>query len=172
MSPIRRLRGSLIVKGESRVQVDDEQAFTRFVKETEPRLSYALAAAYGPEVGADATADALAYAWENWERIREMTNPAGYLYRVGQSRSRRYRRPKRLFPGVAPFEVHEVEPALPGALESLTRNQRVAVVLLHALEWTEQEAADLLGVSRSTVRTHAERAMSRLRAALEVTVDA
>ena len=28
-----------------------EQAFTRFVKEVEPRLSYALAAAYGPETG-------------------------------------------------------------------------------------------------------------------------
>ena len=39
-----------------------KQAFTRFVKETEPRLSYALAAAYGPEVRAEATADTLAYA--------------------------------------------------------------------------------------------------------------
>ena len=160
------------MKGESRVQADDEQAFTRFVKETEPRLSYALAAAYGPEVGADATADALAYAWEQWERIREMRNPAGYLYRVGQSKSRVYRRPKRLFPSVAPADVHDVEPALPGALESLTRNQRVAVVLLHGLEWTEQEIADLLGVSRSTVRTHAERGLGRLRSALEVTIDA
>ena len=154
------------------MQADDEQAFTRFVKETEPRLSYALAAAYGPEVGADATADALAYAWEQWERIREMKNPAGYLYRVGQSKSRAYRRPKRLFPGVAPSDVHHVEPALPAALESLTRNQRVAVVLLHGLEWTEQEIADLLGVSRSTIRTHAERGLTRLRGALEVTIDA
>ena len=63
-----------------------EQAFTRFVEETEPRLSYALAAAYEPEVGAEATADALAYAWEHWERIERMGNPAGHLYRVGQSR--------------------------------------------------------------------------------------
>ena len=61
-----------MMKGESQVQADEEQAFTRFVKETEPRLSYALAAAYGPEVGADATADALAYAWENWEKVRGM----------------------------------------------------------------------------------------------------
>ncbi len=161
-----------MVKGELQVQADDEQAFTRFVKETEPRLSYALAAAYGPEVGADATADALTYAWENWDKVRVMNNPAGYLYRVGQSRSRIYRRPHLLFPGVAPLEIHDVEPGLPGALESLTRNQRVAVVLLNALEWTENEAAEFLGVSRSTVRTHAERGMNRLRAALEVTVDA
>ena len=154
------------------MQADDEQAFTRFVKETEPRLSYALAAAYGPEVGADAAADALGYAWENWDRVRTMDNPAGYLYRVGQSRSRRYRRPRSLFPGVAPTEIREIEPALPRALEGLTRNQRVAVVLIHGLAWTEHEAAELLGVSRSTVRTHAERGLSRLRAALEVTIDA
>lgn len=154
------------------MQADDEQAFTRFVKETEPRLSYALAAAYGPEVGADAAADALGYAWENWDRVRTMDNPAGYLYRVGQSRSRRYRRPRSLFPGVAPTEIQEIEPALPRALEGLTRNQRVAVVLIHGLAWTEHEAAELLGVSRSTVRTHAERGLSRLRAALEVTIDA
>jgi hypothetical protein len=62
-----------------------EQAFTRYVKETEPRLSYALAAAYGPEVGAEATADALAYAWEHWERIERMGNPAGYRYRVARA---------------------------------------------------------------------------------------
>ena len=27
--------------------------------------------------GADATAEALAYAWENWERVKVMDNPAG-----------------------------------------------------------------------------------------------
>ena len=148
-----------------------EQAFTRFVKETEPRLSYALAAAYGPEVGAEATADAFAYAWENWERIKGMVNPAGYLYRVGQSRSRRYRRPRVLFPRPTPDQPSFVEPALPTALEGLTRNRRAAVTLIHALGWTEREAAELVGISRSTLRTHAERGLSRLRAELEVHVD-
>lgn len=149
-----------------------EQAFTRFVKETEPRLSYALAAAYGPEVGAEATADALAFAWEHWERIKRMGNPVGYLYRVGQSRSRRYRRPRTLFPRVWTNDRPLVEPALPAALEDLTRNQRVAVTLIHALGWTQREAADLMGISRSTVRTHAERGLDHLRAAMEVRIDA
>ena len=149
-----------------------EQAFTRFVKETEPRLSYALAAAYGPEVGAEATADALAYAWEHWERIERMGNPAGYLYRVGQSRSRRYRRPRALFPSPPPREDHSTEPTLPLALEDRTRNQRVAVTLVHALGWSERESAELMGISRSTLRTHAERGLGRLRAAMEVQVDA
>lgn len=64
--------------------VDDE--FTVFFQEIEPRLSYALAAAYGVEVGKESAADALAHAWENWNKLRGMDNPGGYLYRVGQNR--------------------------------------------------------------------------------------
>ena len=44
------------------VEPDERQMFTRFTKETKYRLSYALAAAYGLEVGAEATAGALAWA--------------------------------------------------------------------------------------------------------------
>jgi hypothetical protein len=29
--------------------------------------------------GRDAAADALAYGWEHWERIKDMKNPIGYL---------------------------------------------------------------------------------------------
>ncbi len=146
--------------------VDDE--FTVFVKEMEPRLSYALAAAYGIEVGRESTADALAYAWEHWSKVRPMANPGGYLYRVGQSSARRYRRSGPLFPAVASGELPEVEPGLPEALSSLSQAQRTAVVLMYVLEWTEREAADLLGVDRSTIRRHRDRGLAKLRAALEV----
>ena len=148
-----------------------DRDFTRFVKEVEPRLSYALAATYGPEIGSEATADALAYAWEHWDTIEGMSNPAGYLFRVGQSESRRYRRPRVLFPRVAPELATMVEPALPRALGRLTTNQRVSVLLVHGLGCSDQEAADLLGLSRSTVRSHVERALGRLRTELGVPVD-
>lgn len=148
-----------------------DRAFTRFVKEAEPRLSHALAAAYGPEVGVECTSDALCYAWEHWQEIQSMTNPVGYLYRVGQSRSRRYRRPRVLFPHV-PHERYGFEPALPVALESLSRNQRVAVVLVCALGCSERETAEIMGSSRATVRTHLERGLERLRHEMGVTVDA
>ena len=148
-----------------------DREFTRFVKEVEPRLSYAFYAAYGPEVGNDVTADALAYAWEHWDRVAKMENPAGYLYRVGQSNARRYHRPRILFPKADPGHTPDCEPGLPAALEELSEAQRQAVILVYALEWTEEEAARVLGKSRSTVRTHLERGLARLRQSLEVAAD-
>ena len=154
------------------MKTHDRQAFTRFVKEAEPRLSYALAAAYGFEIGAEATADALAWGWEHWSDLRRKKSPIGYLYRVGQSKARRYTRPRVLFPSFPAAETPTVEPGLQPALESLSRNQRVAVVMLHAMDFSEREVADLLGISRWAVRTHADRGLQRVRAALGVTVDA
>ncbi len=145
--------------------------FTRFVKEVEPRLSYAFYAAYGPEVGSEITAESLVHAWENWSRLSEMDNPAGYLYRVGQSKARWYHRERAYFPQPSPSVIPDVEPKLPEALRHLTRNQRLAVVLVYGMEWTEDEVAILIGRSRSTVRTHLERGMARLRDELEVTID-
>lgn len=150
----------------------DNEEFTIFVQEVEPRLSLALAAAYGVDVGRDSAADALLYAWEHWIEVQVMKNPAGFLYRVGQSAARRYRRGTPLFPAVDRRELPRVEPALPAALLSLSEAQRTAVVLVHVLEWTEREAADLLGVDRSTIRRHRDRGLAKLRTALEVTADA
>ena len=104
------------------MEPDERQTFTRFVKETEPRLSYALAAAYGLEVGAEATADAFAWAWEHWETLEDKRNPAGYLYRVGQSKARRYCRPQVLFPSLPAAEVPAVEPGPTDALADAVTN--------------------------------------------------
>ena len=67
--------------------------FEGFVREGEPRLRRALVAASGSEEGRDATAEAFAYAWEHWKRVRQMPNALGYLFRVAQSRRRRRRVP-------------------------------------------------------------------------------
>ncbi len=150
--------------------IDTEREFTRFVKETEPRLSYAFAAAYGIEVGAEVTADALAWAWEHWGEVEEMKNPAGYLYRVGQSKARTYFRPTVLFPPVAASDGLTAD--LHDVLDRLSKNQRVAVLLIHGLRYTEREVADLLGISRWSVRTHADRGLAKLRDALGVSADA
>jgi RNA polymerase sigma factor (sigma-70 family) len=143
-----------------------EERFSRFVAATEPRLRRALVAFYGVDVGSEATADALAVAWERWPEIEPMSNPVGYLFRVGQSRSRRYRRRSLVFPAVVAEELPEVDPRLPTALARLSHRQRAAVLLVHAHGWTQAETADALGCSISTVRNHLDRGMRRLRAEL------
>jgi RNA polymerase sigma-70 factor (ECF subfamily) len=145
--------------------------FEAFFERTEPRLRRAFAAAYGPDRGGDALAEAMAWAWEHWSDVQRMTNAVGYLYRVGQSRTRHRKRPLVL-PPVSEVGVPWVEPGLPAALALLSEHQRVAVVLAHGYGWTQREVADLLGLSASTVQNHVERGLLRLRAAMEVTTDA
>ena len=140
--------------------------FRTFVENVGARLRQGLVAAYGPEVGAEATAEALAYAWAHWDRIAKMDNPGGYLYRVGQSKSRWYRRRPPRLPEVPDAALPWIEPSLPAALRRLPRQQRVAVVLCHGYGWTRSEVAELLGVTPSTVQRHVERGMSKLRTGL------
>jgi RNA polymerase sigma factor (sigma-70 family) len=144
------------------------EAFSRFVESVEPRLLRALIASAGPDVGREATADALLYAWKNWDRIRDMENSVGYLYRVGRSRVRRYRKRSVLFPAETSNPDPWIEPGLGVALEQLTERQRASVLLVEGYDWTYQEAAEVMGLSRSSVQRHVERGMAKLRRALEV----
>jgi DNA-directed RNA polymerase specialized sigma24 family protein len=59
--------------------------FERFVDEVETRVRRAHVAGFGAIAGRQAAADALAWAWQNWERVREFESPVGYLYRVGRT---------------------------------------------------------------------------------------
>lgn len=65
-----------------------------------------------------------------------------------------------------------MEPALPDALASLSERQRVATVLVHGAGWTYAEVAGLFDVDRGTIKKHADRGLEKLRAAMEVNVDA
>ena len=139
-----------------------------FVRDAERRLSYAFAAAYGPELGREATAESMAYAWEHWDRIAPMENPGGYLYRVGMSKARLRRLARPEFPTVSSRVSPWVEPGLPEALGRLSVPQRQAVWLVHGYEWKVAEVASSLDVSIATVRKHLERGEKKLRKALGV----
>jgi DNA-directed RNA polymerase specialized sigma24 family protein len=144
----------------------DTQEFQLFVLRVEPNLRRALLAKYGIDRGREATAEALAWAWEHWSRMKRMKNPTGYLVRVGQSHSRT----RMTRPVFVRSEWHDplVEPALGKALEELSEAQRTAVVLVHGYEWTLREVAELNGTKVTTVQTHLDRGLHKLRAALEV----
>jgi RNA polymerase sigma factor (sigma-70 family) len=149
--------------------------FAEFVRSAEPLLRRALGAAYGASVGREAALDALSWGWEHWDRLSRMTNPVGYLYRVGQSRaSEHFARQARFAeldgePRSMATDDVAADPELPAALRALSTQQRAAAVLVHGYGVPLREAAELMDVSVATVRKHCDRAMRHLRVALEVT---
>jgi DNA-directed RNA polymerase specialized sigma24 family protein len=145
--------------------------FESFAVDAEPRLRRALSSTFGPVVGREAAVDALAYGWENWSRISAMANPVGYLYRVGFTAGRRAVKqlPRNVHVASVDREL-VIEPKLDDALRRLSPQQRAVVVLVHGYGYSLQEVADMLGLKRTSVQNHAERAMTRLRSIIgEVT---
>jgi DNA-directed RNA polymerase specialized sigma24 family protein len=149
---------------------DELASFDDFVRRVESRLRVALVATYGAHDGRAATVDALSWAWEHWDRVKAMTNPLGYLYRVGQSASRRY--------ATRPIPFHQVEPTaddalainpdLATAIMRLPAQQRTVLMLVHAFGWSQRDVANTLEITPSTVREHLDRAVTRLNNDLEV----
>ena len=148
------------------------RSFETFVRRDGPRLRRVLAARYGIDIGVDAADAALAWAWEHWDRVGTMANPAGYLYRVAQTRARRalergelLRFPTELGPSVELGSVM-LDRDLSDALAGLSEQQRMAVLLVHAFGWTPAEVGQFLGVPAVTVRSHVRRGLRRLRTLL------
>lgn len=152
----------------------DDQAspYEVFHQIAEPRLRVALVAAFGADLGREAAVEALVYGWENWDRIKAMDNPVGYLYRVGHRFARRQALRKQvLFPPAPSPSEPWVEPGLPAALNGLSPSQRQAVILICAYRYSYREVAGILRVAPSTIQQHCERGLRKLRSALGVRAD-
>ncbi|MCB0966720.1 MAG: RNA polymerase sigma factor [Ilumatobacter sp.] len=150
----------------------DEPAFEELFRAVEAPLRRTLVAWYGPTLGRDAAQAAMEWAWAHRSRLDGIDNPAGYLFRVGQSHAKRELR-QRSVPSaeLASKSVESdsrFEPALSNAMEGLSDQQRSAVLLVHGYGYSFREAADAMDVSLSTLRTHIDRGMQRLRSHLEV----
>lgn len=156
-----------------RVAGDDTVTFTALVAAVEPPLRRAFVAAYGPDAGREALADVLAWAWKHLDRVSDLDNPAGYLWRVGQTAARRQRRRARFevplwaAPSTATADAPVRDESLVAALAALTVHQRVAVVLVHGYAYRLTEAADVLGCTVSTLRNHLARGLEHARRELE-----
>ncbi len=150
--------------------VEASDAFTEFAQVAEPRLRLALGAAFGFDLAEEATAEAMAFAWEHWDRVTAASNPVGYVFGVGRNTARRSLRRHRFpyLPPVLASEIPWVEPGLPRALGLLSVRQREVVMLLHCFGWTLGEVSEMLGMARGTVQTHERRGLARLRKDLGV----
>jgi RNA polymerase sigma factor (sigma-70 family) len=117
--------------------------------------------------------DAFLAVWERWDRVVQMEQPAGYLYRVAMNTARkRFRRASiaarlRLRPAEAdPIDAAENRTTVGAALVALTPRQRLAVVLTELLQLTAKEAAAIMSVKESTVRALATQGRAGMRSAI------
>jgi DNA-directed RNA polymerase specialized sigma24 family protein len=145
---------------------DPAGSFTEFAVAFEPRLLRALMPILGVDAATDATAEALAFGWEHWDRVGSMENPGGYLYRVARTAGRKMRRRPFPLPDTIMVEGPWIEPGLPDALGTLSDRQRTVVWLVHGFAWQQTEVADLLGMSSKSVQTHLRRGTEKLARAL------
>lgn len=147
------------------------RAFDAFVRSDGQRLRRVMSSQYGVDVGCESTDAALAWAWEHWDRLRAMNNPAGYLYRVAQTHARRAvgRGRPVTFP---PEPVSSAESGwsidgdLADALRLLPDHQRLAVLMVHVYGWTPIEVGRITGTPAVTVRSHLRRGLRHLRNSL------
>lgn len=144
-------------------------SFEELVELIRLRLRPVLWSRWGVEVGSDVCSEVEEYAWKHHERLLAMSNPLGYLYRVSQSRARRYTRWLRRtdFPEHFPDIAHD-DPELHDTMQllaTLTPDQRSCVLLTHGFGWAYDDVAELLGMTRSAVNNHIHRGMNRVRAA-------
>lgn len=138
------------------------------------RLRVVLIARHGIQIGRDLHGELTSYAWEHRNRLAAMENPAGFLYRVSQSRARRYRRwsravdlPPEELPGVGSGHGPTRDLDLAAALATLPEDDRTIVVLVHSYGYRYEEAAELLSLSTAAVRNRLHQAMTTLRRLLD-----
>jgi|ERR671918_223740 RNA polymerase sigma-70 factor (ECF subfamily) len=127
----------------------------------------------------DIAQDAFLRVWERWERVSEMDDPAGYLHRTAMNAFRdRYRRlvlgirrAIRVTAASDAYEAVEARSVATDVLASLSSRQRAAIVLTEGLEYSAEEAGELLGIKGSTVRALNFQARAALRNWMEGTHD-
>jgi RNA polymerase sigma-70 factor (ECF subfamily) len=150
--------------------------FGAWYQEEHPRVLAALTVASGrADVARDATDEAFVRAYERWERVRRMTSPGGWLYRVAlNDLRRRCRRQaierellRRRRPGDDSAQAPTaLEPHIWDAVRTLPLRQRTAVALRYVLDLPETEVARLMGVTRGSASATLTAARRRLQSLL------
>lgn len=135
-------------------------------------LERAFVSRYGLDVGIEVAAEVVAWGWEHRDELADMANPMGYLYRVGQTKSKRLLKwlDRVELPAETAANTREpqFEPGLDEALARLNAEQRQAVVLVHCFGMTQPQVAEILDVELHDVRNRVHRGLKNLRASLGV----
>jgi RNA polymerase sigma factor (sigma-70 family) len=168
------------VEGEI-VRFPSQRAETRFsfdalFDEEHERLFKALYVVTGNRQDAEELMqDAFLKLWERWDQIDRIDDPVAYLFKTALNGFRmRRRRAALALRKVAPipeardaFLDADMRADVRRLLVGLTARQRTALVLMDLMGFSSEQAAHILGVRASTVRTLATKGRRTLRATEE-----
>ena len=156
--------------------VERPGTFEEFFESERDGLFGALVLITGDRYEAEEVAqDAFLAVWERWDRVSDMDNPAGYLYRTAMNVFRRRRRRAalavrktvRLVQAEDVFAAADARQVVAKALAELTRGQRAALVLTELLGFSSEEAGRALGVKPVTVRVLASQGRAAMKQRME-----
>lgn len=124
--------------------------------------------------GEDLAQEAMARAYERWDRIQRATNPAAYVYQIAFNLKRRRVRRMRLEGAMRVRDSEGPDPAdqagarvdLMRAVANLPRHQQETLLLVTWVGMTPEEAGRLLRIRPATVRVRLHRARETLKLAL------
>ncbi len=148
--------------------------FSEFFAREHIRLGRAIYLLTGNwEEAEELVQEALARAYERWDRVSRMDEPAGYVCRIDANLHRRKRRMRTWLPllgerpGPAdPIDAAESRMDLLAALATLPGDQRETVILVEMFGYDAETAARVLGIKAVSVRVRLHRARLRLREVL------
>jgi len=158
------------------VNANDEADFRAFVAARSSALLWFAHLITGDRRDAeDVVQTALAATALGWHRVRRRDNPEGYVRRaiVHTHLNAQRRRPWRERPSAEPPEPVDPRSAERGVddrdamwrlLATLAPRQRAVLVLRYYEDLSEGDIAEVLGISRGTVKSQAAKALDHLRA--------
>ena len=156
----------------------DRRAFGRLVHAHQSRVRLQLRRlAHGDAALADDLAqETFVQAWLHLDEFRGEARLATWLHRIALTRFLQHARRPRLpmewretelaeaaEPGHDPRPAEGLEHDIEHALQALTEIQRLAVVHCFHLDLSHAEAAQVLGLPLGTLKSHLDRAKTRLR---------
>ena len=159
--------------GEKAGVAEEAPSFEEFYDATFRRLFTALCLVTGNRHEAEEIAqDAFVRVFERWDHVGTLEDPTGYVFRVSinvfRNRFRKASLGVRRGLSLAPSETDdlaavETRDELVRLLRPLDPRQRAAVLLTSILDYSAEEAGQMLGIKASSVRSLTTRARAQMK---------
>jgi RNA polymerase sigma-70 factor (ECF subfamily) len=167
---VEEVLGRPVVEMTAAAALERRASFVDFYRDSRDRLAGALALTLGDaHLGTEAVDEAMARAYQRWDRVGAYDDPSAWVYRVGHNwavSALRHRRRRPVVeerpddPGPLP------EPTVTAALAELPLGQRAVVVCRFYLGLSVAETAAALQIRPGTVKSRLSRGLQHLQVRL------